>query len=45
VGCYLENANPRNTSFYQRFGFQIVSEKEIIGLPAWFMWRPAQKGE
>lgn len=39
VGCYLENANPRNIPFYQRFGFQIVSEKEIIGIPSWFMWR------
>lgn len=41
VGCYLENANPRNVNFYQRFGFEILSEKEIIGIPSWFMWRPA----
>jgi GNAT superfamily N-acetyltransferase len=40
VGCYLENANPRNVPFYQRFGFQITGEKEIIGIPSWFMWRP-----
>jgi ribosomal protein S18 acetylase RimI-like enzyme len=40
VGCYLENANPRNIPFYQRFGFQVISEKEIIGIPSWFMWRP-----
>ena len=40
VGCYLENANPRNLPFYQRFGFQIIAEKEIIGTPSWFMWRP-----
>jgi GNAT superfamily N-acetyltransferase len=40
VGCYLENANPLNLPFYQHFGFQITSEKEIIGLPSWFMWRP-----
>jgi ribosomal protein S18 acetylase RimI-like enzyme len=40
VGCYLENANPRNISFYQKSGFQIIREMEIIGLPAWFMWRP-----
>jgi GNAT superfamily N-acetyltransferase len=39
VGCYLENSNPRNLPFYQRFGFQTVIEKEIIGVPAWFMWR------
>ncbi len=39
VGCYLENASPRNLPFYQRFGFRIVQEKEIIGFPTWFMWR------
>ena len=40
VGCYLENANLRNVQFYQQVGFQIMSEKVIIGVPAWFMWRP-----
>jgi ribosomal protein S18 acetylase RimI-like enzyme len=40
VGCYLENADPRNIPFYQRFGFQVISEKEILGIPSWFMWRP-----
>jgi GNAT superfamily N-acetyltransferase len=40
VGCYLETANPLNLPLYQRFGFQIKSEKEIIGIPSWFMWRP-----
>lgn len=39
VGCYLENADRHNIPFYQHFGFQIIQEKEIIGLPAWFMWR------
>jgi ribosomal protein S18 acetylase RimI-like enzyme len=43
VGCYLENANPRNLAFYQRFGFQVTIEKEIIGIPSWFMWRPPSK--
>jgi len=40
VGCYLENANPRNITFYQRSGFRIIRELEIIGIPTWFMWRP-----
>ena len=40
VGCYLETATERNVLLYQRFGFQIIAQKEIIGLPAWFMWRP-----
>jgi GNAT superfamily N-acetyltransferase len=42
VGCYLENANPYNLPFYQRFGFQVISEKEVIGIPAWFMWRASR---
>jgi ribosomal protein S18 acetylase RimI-like enzyme len=42
VGCYLENATPRNIPFYQRFGFKVISEKEIVGIPSWFMWRPPE---
>jgi ribosomal protein S18 acetylase RimI-like enzyme len=40
VGCYLETATERNLPLYQRFGFQVTAQKEIIGLPAWFLWRP-----
>ncbi len=40
IGCYLENANPLNVKLYQRFGFQILRQKDIIGIPTWFMWRP-----
>ncbi len=43
VGCYLENANSRNTIFYQRFGFEITEQREVIGVPTWFMWRPPVK--
>jgi len=43
VGSYLENANARNISFYQRLGFDIVNEKEIIGVRTWFMWRDPGK--
>ena len=43
IGCYLENANPRNVPFYQRSGFQIQREMDIIGIPSWFMWRPPNK--
>ncbi len=41
AGCYLETATERNLPLYQRFGFQVTAQKEIIGLPAWFLWRPA----
>ena len=46
VGCYLENADPRNISFYQRFGFKIMDEKHFLGFPNWYMWREptSQKG-
>lgn len=42
TGCYLETASPQNVPLYQRFGFQVLVEKEIIGLRSWFMWRPAR---
>jgi GNAT superfamily N-acetyltransferase len=41
VGCYLETATPRNLPLYQRFGFRVFAQQEIIGVPAWFLWRPA----
>ena len=40
VGYFLETGNPRNVPLYRRFGFQTVAEEEIIGVHAWFMWRP-----
>ena len=43
AGCYLENSNPRNNPLYQRFGFQIVNTKDIIGVRNWFMWRPPKR--
>lgn len=42
VGCYLETATRRNVPLYQRFGFEVREEKEIIGVQAWMMWRPAK---
>ncbi len=40
VGCYLETAKPRNVPFYQRCGFQITKEIDVIGVHIWLMWRP-----
>lgn len=46
VGCYLETASQINLPLYRHYGFEIVQEEEIIGLPAWFMWRvPSQVQE
>ena len=40
VGCYLETADPKNLPLYERFGFCIRAEQEVIGVRVWFMWRP-----
>lgn len=37
--CTLETANPRNVVLYRRFGFEVVGEEEILGVPIWFMLR------
>lgn len=39
VGCYLENADPGNESFYQRFGFEPLAEEDVIGIHTWYLWR------
>ena len=43
MGCYLENANPRNNPLYHRFGFETINEKDIIGVHNWVMWRTPNK--
>jgi ribosomal protein S18 acetylase RimI-like enzyme len=39
--AYLETDKPENVRFYQRFGFEVVGEEEVIGVPNWYMVRPA----
>lgn len=41
VPAYLENSNPRNTSLYERHGFDVVECHHIggDGPPVWLMWR------
>jgi ribosomal protein S18 acetylase RimI-like enzyme len=36
---YLETDKAENVALYERFGFQVVGEAEIIGVLNWFMWR------
>ncbi len=36
---YLETEKPENVALYQRFGFEVVDEAEVIGVRNWFMWR------
>jgi len=43
--AYLETDKPINVRFYERFGFEVVGEEEVLGVPNWFMLRPAKKND
>ena len=40
--AYLETDRERNLAFYQRFGFVVVAEEDILGVRNWYMWRVAR---
>lgn len=40
--AYLETDRKINVLFYERFGFEIVAEENVLGTPNWFMTRRAQ---
>jgi GNAT superfamily N-acetyltransferase len=42
TGVALDTSNPRNLSFYERFGYHLVASLQIGGLQAWCMFRPRQ---
>jgi predicted N-acetyltransferase YhbS len=37
--AYLETDRPQNVPFYERFGFVVIAEEQILGVRNWFMWR------
>ncbi len=43
--AYLETDKPINVRFYERFGFEVTAEQEVIGVTNWFMVRRAVKGD
>ena len=43
--AYLETDKPINVRFYERFGFEVVGEQDVIGVTNWFMFRRAQGKE
>ena len=45
AASYLETEKPENVRLYQRFGFEVVEEDEVIGVSSWFMWRSPQPKE
>jgi GNAT superfamily N-acetyltransferase len=36
---YLETDKPENVRFYERFGYVVVEEEPVLGVPNWFMRR------
>lgn len=39
---YLETDREENVGFYERFGFEVTGEERVLGVPNWFMRRPAR---
>ncbi len=35
--AYLETDKNENVHLYQKFGFQVIAEDEVLGVPNWFM--------
>ena len=40
--AYLETDKPENVTFYRRFGFELMSESDLLGAHNWFMDRRPQ---
>ena len=36
---YLETDKFENVGFYQKFGFKVIEEATVLGIPNWFMSR------
>ena len=39
---YVETDTPENVRLYERFGYEVTGEERVIGVPNWFMRRPAR---
>lgn len=37
---YLETDRPENVAFYERQGFEVVDQADVVGVACWFMRRP-----
>lgn len=36
---HLETDKPINVAFYERLGFVVIRQKDVLGVPNWFMSR------
>ncbi len=36
---YLETDKLENVGFYQKFGFRVIEQAPVLGIPNWFMSR------
>lgn len=43
VAGYLETDKAENVKFYEKFGFEVTHEEQILGTTTWYMWREAEK--
>jgi hypothetical protein len=43
--AYLETDKEINVRWYERFGFEITGEDEVLGVRNWYMFRRARKGD
>ena len=41
---YLETDRAENINFYGKFGFKIIGELNVLGVPNWFMKRSPASG-
>jgi GNAT superfamily N-acetyltransferase len=41
---YLETDKRENVRLYERFGFVVTDQADVIGVPNWFMQREARRG-
>lgn len=40
--AYLETDHVDNVDFFRRYDFEVIDEQSVLGIPNWFMLRPAR---
>jgi ribosomal protein S18 acetylase RimI-like enzyme len=42
---YLETDKEINVRFYEKFGFEVTGEDDVLGVRNWYMFRPSRKSD